>query len=112
MVRSIWSCYEERYGDVYSETGYNNAVSDGDKVLLDVCRVLNSVVWPSLTKDESQDDQILSLQFATINNLFERFQTMPVFKSITRDSLQASFVDVIRYAYQYFDVENIKPVSL
>ena len=37
---------------------------------------------------------------------------MPVFKSITRDSLQTGFVDVVRYTYRYFDVENIKPVSL
>ena len=34
----------------------NNAVSDDDKVLFDVCQVLNSAVWPSLTKDESKDD--------------------------------------------------------
>ena len=33
MVRSILSCYEERYSDVYSETGDNNAVSNGDKVV-------------------------------------------------------------------------------
>ena len=73
MVRSILSCYEERYSDVYSETGGNNAVSNGDKILFDVCQVLNSAVWPSLTKDENEDDQILSVQFAAINNLFERF---------------------------------------
>ena len=94
MVRSILSCYEERYSNVYSKAGDNNVVSDGDKVLFDVCQVLNSAVWPSLTKDESEDDQILSVQFAAINNLFERFQTMPVFKSITGDSLKTGFVDV------------------
>ena len=37
---------------------------------------------------------------------------MPIFKSITHDSLQTGFVDVARYAYRYFNVENIKPVSL
>ena len=51
IVRSILSCYEERYSDVYSETGNNNAVSNGDKVLFDVSQVFNSAVWPSLTKD-------------------------------------------------------------
>ena len=56
MVRSILSCYKERCSDVYSETGDNNAVSDDEKVLFDVCQVLNSTVWPSLTKDESKDD--------------------------------------------------------
>ena len=98
----------ERYSHVYSKTGDNNAVSDGDKVLFDVCQALNSAVWLSLTKDESEDDQILSVQFAAINNLFERFQTMSVFKSITCDSLQTGFVDVV---WCYLDVENIKPVS-
>ena len=57
MVRSILSRYEDRYSDVYSKTGDNNAVSDGDKVLFDVYQVLNSAVWLSLTKDESEDDQ-------------------------------------------------------
>ena len=112
IVRSILLCYEKKYSDVYSKTGDNNAISDGDKVLFDVCQVLNSAVWPSLTKDESEDDQILSVQLAAINNLFERFQTMPVFKSITRDSLQTGFVDVVWYAYRYFGIENIKPMSL
>ena len=37
---------------------------------------------------------------------------MPVFKSITRISLQTGFVDVVRYAYRYFEIENIKPMSL
>ena len=95
MVQSILSCYEERYSHVYSKTGDNNAISDGDKVLFDVCQVLNSAVWPLLTKDESVDDQILSVQFAVINNLFERFQIMSVFKFITHDSLQTGFIDVV-----------------
>ena len=112
MVWSILLCYEERYSDVYSKTGDNNAISNSDKVLLDVCQVLNSAVWPSLTKDESEDDQILSVQFAAINNLFERFQTMPVLKSITCNSLQTGFIDVVQYTNCYFDIENIKPMSL
>ena len=107
MVWSILSCYEERYSNVYSKIGDNNVISDGDKVLFDVCKVLNSAVWPLLTKDESEDDQILSVQFAAINNLFERFQTMPVLKSIIHDSLQTGFVDVVWYAYHYFDVETL-----
>ena len=73
---------------------------------------MNLAVWPLLTKDENENDQILSVQFAVINNLFERFQIMPVFKSITHNSLQTGFVDVARHAYCYFNVENIKPVSL
>ena len=59
MVRSILSCYEERYSDVYSETGDNNAVSDDGKVLFDVCQVLNVAVWMKARMIKSYQSNLL-----------------------------------------------------
>ena len=37
---------------------------------------------------------------------------MPIFESVTCESLQSGYADVIRYACQYFAVDKIKPMNL
>ena len=48
IIKSILSCYTKRYCNLYSETTIDNPISNGDTVLFDVCRVLNTTVWPQL----------------------------------------------------------------
>ena len=37
---------------------------------------------------------------------------MPIFESVTCESFQSGYADVIRYACQYFAVDKIKPMNL
>ena len=86
VVQSILACYEERYNRVCVESGNDtDLTSDGDAVLFDICCILNSNVWPSLSKDEADDDKILSLQIDAITYVYERFKMMKVFDSVTLD---------------------------
>ena len=45
--------------------GVNEVSDDGDNVLFDVCRVLNSQVWPNiLNVDDETVEEILLVQLA------------------------------------------------
>ena len=46
------------YYNFYSETTFNNPVSDGDTVLFDVYRVLNTTALPWLN-DSNKDEEVL-----------------------------------------------------
>ena len=50
-------------------------ISDGDSVLFDVCRVLNTKVWPKL-HEGSKDDENLSLLL--IDRYFDIEHTEPM----------------------------------
>ena len=76
-------------------------ISDGDSVLFDVCRVLNTKVWPKL-HEGSKDDENLSLQLNSVKNLFEKFNNMGVFHPVSIDLL----ID------RYFDIEHTEPMKL
>ena len=67
IIKSILSCYAERYCNLYSETTTDNPISDGDTVVCDVCHVLNTTVWPQL--NDSNMDKVLSVQFTPINSI-------------------------------------------
>ena len=66
LIESILSCYVQRYSNVYSERNDEDSVSAGDNILFQVCRVLNSAVWPDLTNNSDEDEIKLSLQLDTI----------------------------------------------
>ena len=111
IIKSILSCYAERYCNFHSETSTDNPISDDDTVLSDVCRVLNTTVWPQLN-DYKKDEEVLSVQLTAINSNFERFKLIPVFESAKCESLQSGSADIIRYAHRYFAVSTIKPMNL
>ena len=111
IIKSILSCYAERYCNFHSETSTDNPISDDDTVLSDVCRVLNTTVWPQLN-DYKKDEEVLSVQLTAINSNFERFKLIPVVESAKCESLQSGSADIIRYAHRYFAVSTIKPMNL
>ena len=110
IIKSILSCYAERSCNLYSETTTNNPICDGDTVLFDVSHVLNTTVWPQL--NDSKKDEVLLVQFTAINSIFERFKLMPVFESVTCESLKGGYADTIHYAHRYFAADEIKPKNL
>ena len=112
LIESILSCYVKRYSDVYLERNDEGSVSDGDNILLHVCHVLNSAVWPDLTKDSDEDEIKLSLQLNAIHEIYENYKSMPIFESVSLEPLQNGYTEFVGFAYRYFDIDNVKPADL
>ena len=77
-----------------------------------VCHVLNSAVWPDLTKDSNEDEIKLSLQLNAIREIYEKYKSVSLFKSTSLQSLQKGYIEFVCYAYHYFDINNVKPADL
>ena len=86
-------------------------ISDSDSVLFYVCRILNTKVWPKL-QEGSKDDENLSLQLNSVKNLFEKFNKMEVFHTVSIDSLIDGYSDIVQYANRYLDIEHTEPMKL
>ena len=112
LIESIFSCYVKRYSDVYSEKNDKGSISDGDNILFHVCCVLNSAVWPDLTKDSDEDEIKLSLQLNKICEIYEKYKSMPIFELTSLESLQNGYTEFVCYAHHYFDIDNVKPEDL
>ena len=108
IIKSILSCYSERYCNLYSQTTTDNPISDGDTVIFDVCRVLNTTAWLQLN-DSNKFFQFSSLESTAF---LKHSSSLPVFESVTRESLQSGYADIICYAHRYFAVDKIKPMNL
>ena len=72
IVERVVSCFEKRYGNLYSnleETSINIPSDDGDRIIFDVCHILNCNVWPNVTVDSDTATQY-SLQLASLITVF------------------------------------------
>ena len=72
IVERVVSCFEKRYGNLYSnleETSINIPSDDGDRIIFDVCHILNYNVWPNVTDDSDTATQY-SLQLAVLITVF------------------------------------------
>lgn len=74
-------------------------ISDGDFVLFYACRVLSTKVWPKL-QEGSKDDENLSLQLNSVRKLFENFNNMDVFHSVSMDSLIDGYTAIVQHVYR------------
>ena len=113
IVERVVSCFEKRYGNLYSyleETSFNVLSDDGDRIIFDVCRILNCNVWPNVTDDSDTATQY-SLQLAALITVFNRYKDIDVMKCYTEDDVLSSFLAVLRYAHQYFNTSNINPIE-
>ena len=82
IVERVVSCFEKRYGNLYSnleETSINIPSDDGDRIIFDVCRILNCIVWPNATDDSDTATQY-SLQLAALITVFNRYKDIDVIK--------------------------------
>ena len=113
IVERVVSCFEKRYGNLYSnleETSINIPSDDGDRIIFDVCHILNCNVWPNVTDDSDTATQY-SLQLAALITVFNRYKDIDVMKCYTEDDVLSSFLAVLRYAHQYFNTSNINPIE-
>ena len=113
MVERIISCFERRYCGVYSDNtkGVVNVEADaGDRILFDICRVLNCNVWPEI-KEDSNLEADFSVQIRSIKNIFERYSAMSIFENFTVNDIVDGFIDITNYAARYFTITKINPIE-
>ena len=100
IVERVVSCFEKRYGNLYSnlgETSINISSDDGDHIIFDVCRILNCNVWPNVTDDSDTATQY-SLQLAALITVFNRYKDIAVIKCYTQDiSLVVSLMSFVMH---------------
>ena len=112
-MQRIVSCFEKRYGNLYSNlegTSINIPSDDGDRMIFDVCRILNCNVWSNVTDDSDTATQY-SLQLPALIAAFNRYKDIDVMKCCTEDDVLGGFLAVLRYAHQYFNSSNINPIE-
>ena len=104
IVERVVSCFEKRYDNLYSnleETFIKIPSDDGDRIIFDVCRILNCNVWSYVTDDSDTATQY-SLQLAALITVFSRYKDIDVMKCYTEDDVLSSFLAVLHYAHRYF----------
>ena len=80
IVDRIIACFDERYGNLFNKDNSVNVNSDtGDRVLFDVCRVLNCNVWQAGDSDFEEDDAY-SIQINSLSAIFDRLYYSPRMK--------------------------------
>ena len=98
---------------MYSATSsaeININADEGDRILFDVCRVLNCNVWPVLA-DGVEPQEMFSLQLKSLKSIFCRYNQMEIFKSYSEEDIVDSFLDIIRYASRYFNTSTVNPIE-
>lgn len=116
IISKIVFCLEERYGNLYSEdmeregNASKYALSDeGDAILFDICRVLNTVTWPTLSDDVEDDSTLLEKQIESLTRLYRRYEVkIPA----TLDELIDSYTDIVKYANRYFNIIENNPLDI
>ena len=73
-----------------------------------VCRILNTHVWPQINSEDEDFTikDIPSLQIASVKCLFQKYKMMNVFQKYSEDNIVNGFVDIVKYANRYFDVDS------
>ena len=72
--------------------------------------ILNCNVWPNVSDDSDTATQY-SLQLAVLITVFNWYKDIDVMKCYTEDYVLSSFLAVLYYAHQYFNISNIDPIK-
>ena len=76
IIKTILSCYAENYSNLYSETTTDNPIGDCEIVFFEVCRILNTTVWPQ-SNDSNKDEEILSVSSLQSTSFFKDSRSCP-----------------------------------
>ena len=110
-VEKILKCYDERY---WSETSVGedaSVVTASDLLVLDVCKVLNCAVWPTLSEDDD-DDEKLGVQLKSVAVVYYHFHEMDVLKKIEKETVTDGYVEIVHYCQKFFNIENVDSIKL
>ena len=115
IVERIISCFEQRFGNIYSEDArpFNEVADDGDNIIFDVCLILNTGVWPKLDDNsEENDENVLEKQLNAVKRISQRYCKMKAFHSVTQYEVSDGYIEVVKYASRYFNTVGTNPIDV
>ena len=114
IVNKIIQCFDERFLSVHEENdtgGVSVTAEEGDKIIFDLCQILNCSVWPTL-QIEDDAETILCKQLQALKSLYDRYNDMKVFNEISWEVVLNGFTDIVHYAIQYFSLPTANSIEL
>ena len=116
IINKIIACFDERFLSVDEENdtaGVSVTAEVGDKIIFDVCQILNFSFWPTL-QIEDDKETILCKQLQVLKSLYDRYNDMEVevFNQISWEAVLNGFMDIVHYANQYFSLPTANLIDL
>ena len=99
IVNRVVAYFEERYENLFNSVNVNS--DTGNRVLFDVCRVLNCNVWQAGDSDFEEEDAY-SIQINSLSTIFDRYKDMYILKPFTEHEVKNNFLAIVRYGFTYF----------
>ena len=84
IFNNIIACFDACFLSVHEENntgGVSVNTEEGDKIIFDVCQILNCSVWPTL-QIEDDKETILCKQLQALKSLYDRYNDMEIFNKI------------------------------
>ena len=78
-------------------------------IIFEVCLILSTTVWPKL--DDNTDGEVVFesavKRVSDVKRVYQRYYRQKAFAAVTEEEIINSFIDIIRYASQYFNTKNV-----
>ena len=113
FVNKIIECFDERFLSVHEDNntgGVSVTAEKEDKIIFDVCQILNCSVWLTL-QIEDDEETIVCKQLQALKKLCDRYNEMEVFNKISWEAVLNGFLDIFHYANQYFSLPTTNPID-
>ena len=108
ILENVIKCLDTRFGKSHECFDSVTAeVKEGDAILLQICRVLNTKVLPTQIIIDSLSMQVESLMF-----LHEHFKKMSLFEVSDLTQIIDGYFDIVTYVTAYFPVQTMDPTEL
>ena len=95
QICKIVICFEEWYGTFFCDIDNPSAenirreMTKGDSMLSNICKVLNTKVWPD--NELLVNEDALQKQLESINFIYQHYHTMPIFANCKVEDIKIGF---------------------
>ena len=113
-IIKVIACFDEHFFSVHKKNdtgGVSITTVEGDKIMFDVCQILNCSVQPTL-QIEDDKETILCKQLQALKSLYDCYNDMEVFNEISWEVVLNGFVDIVHYANQYFSFPTANLIDM
>ena len=83
---------------------------EGDSILSNICKVLNTKVW--LDNELLVNEDALQKQLESISFMYQHYHAKPIFANSNIEDIKSGFLSLIKYAATYFSVHQMVPLTL
>ena len=116
VIRKIVTCFEERYDALFydidnpSTENIRRETIEGDSILSNICKVLNTKVWPD--NELLVNEDALQKQLESISFMYQYYHAMPIFTNCNIENIKSGFLSLVKYAATCFSIHQMVPLTL